>query len=72
MANYWVTSGDTQFFKTELFPVYNSIATFYSELLVKNKTFYTLKNMTDPDEYANGGKYRYDSAHVRHDLMLHS
>lgn len=55
-ANYWVTSGDTEFFKTELFPVYDSIVKFYSELLVKNGTTYQLYNMTDPDEYANGGK----------------
>lgn len=55
-ANYWVVSGDTEFFKDSLFPVYDSIATFYSELLVKNGSFYVLNNMTDPDEYANGGK----------------
>lgn len=55
-ANYWVVSGDTKFFKESLFPVYDSIATFYSELLVKNGSAYTLSNMTDPDEYANGGR----------------
>ncbi len=55
-VNYWVTSGDTEFFETELFPVYDSIAKFYSELLVKNGSTYQLYNMTDPDEYANGGK----------------
>lgn len=55
-ANYWVVSGDTKFFKDSLFPVYDSIATFYSELLVKNGSYYMLNNMTDPDEYANGGK----------------
>lgn len=55
-ANYWVVSGDTEFFKDYLFPVYDSIAAFYSELLVKNGSFYVLNNMTDPDEYANGGK----------------
>lgn len=55
-ANYWVASGDTQFFKTELLPVYESIVEFYSELLVKNGSTYQLNNMTDPDEYANGGK----------------
>lgn len=55
-ANYWVASGDTEFFKTELFPVYESIVKFYSELLVKNGSTYQLNNMTDPDEYANGGK----------------
>ncbi|KAL8962737.1 MAG: hypothetical protein Q9183_005109, partial [Haloplaca sp. 2 TL-2023] len=52
-ANYWVTSGDTQFFQEELFPVYNSIAIFYSELLEPNGSVYALSNMTDPDEYAN-------------------
>ncbi len=57
-ANYWVISGDTKFFKHELFPIYNSIAKFYSELLVKNGSDYVLNNMTDPDEYANGGEDR--------------
>ncbi|KAI4146516.1 MAG: hypothetical protein L6R39_003435 [Caloplaca ligustica] len=52
-ANYWVTSGDTEFFRTQLFPIYNSIAVFYSELLQKNGSTYVLTNMTDPDEYAN-------------------
>ncbi|KAL9604337.1 MAG: hypothetical protein Q9219_000525 [cf. Caloplaca sp. 3 TL-2023] len=52
-ANYWVTSGDTQFFRDQLFPIYNSIAIFYSELLEKNGSTYVLTNMTDPDEYAN-------------------
>ena len=49
-VNYWVTSGDSQFFEDSLFPVYNSIATFYSELLTKNGSSYQLTNMTDPDE----------------------
>ena len=52
-ANYWVASGDNEFFRTYLFPVYNSIAIFYSEVLTKNGSLYTLTNMTDPDEYAN-------------------
>ncbi|KAL8815590.1 MAG: hypothetical protein Q9223_005283 [Gallowayella weberi] len=52
-ANYWVTSGDTEFFKQSLFPIYNSVAIFYSELLMKNGSTYVLTNMTDPDEYAN-------------------
>lgn len=55
-ANYWVVSGDSGFFKGSLFPIYDSIATFYSELLIKNGSDYVLNNMTDPDEYANGGK----------------
>jgi len=53
-ANYWVTSGDTKFFNASLFPIYNSIATFYSEVVTKNGSQYSLTNMTDPDEYANG------------------
>lgn len=52
-ANYWVTSGDTEFFRQSLFPIYDSIAVFYSELLEKNGSTYVLTNMTDPDEYAN-------------------
>ena len=52
-ANYWVASGDTEFFKNSLFPIYDSIAIFYSELLTKNGSGYVLTNMTDPDEYAN-------------------
>lgn len=52
-ANYWVTSGDTEYFREKLFPVYDSIAVFYSELLEKNGSTYVLLNMTDPDEYAN-------------------
>ena len=53
-VNYWVASGDTEFFNASLFPVYDSIATFYSEVVTKNGSYYALTNMTDPDEYANG------------------
>ncbi|KAL9638640.1 MAG: hypothetical protein Q9164_001419 [Protoblastenia rupestris] len=53
-ANYWVTSGDTQFFNDTLFPVYDSIAMFYAQVVTKNGSVYVLTNMTDPDEYANG------------------
>lgn len=49
-----MTSGDTEFFNTSLLPIYNSIATFYSEVVTKNGSQYVLTNMTDPDEYANG------------------
>ena len=52
-TNYWVASGDTAFFEADLFPVYESIATFFSEVLTKNGSRYELTNMTDPDEYAN-------------------
>ncbi|KIW16829.1 hypothetical protein PV08_04019 [Exophiala spinifera] len=52
-TNYWVSSGDTSFFRDSLFPIFDSVATLYSELLVKNGTRWALENMTDPDEYAN-------------------
>jgi Glycosyl hydrolase family 65 central catalytic domain len=53
--NYWVASGDTRFFENELSPIYDSIATFFSEVLEKNSDGkYELLNMTDPDEFANG------------------
>ncbi|KAJ5151717.1 hypothetical protein N7492_010012 [Penicillium capsulatum] len=53
MVNQWVTTGDTQYFKDNLFPVYNSAATLFGDLLVQNGSSWTLTNMTDPDEYAN-------------------
>ena len=52
--NQWTSSGDTNYMKDNLYPVMNSVATFYSELLVKNGSGWGLANMTDPDEYANG------------------
>jgi len=52
-ANYWTTSGDTAYFRSSLLPIYDSIATFYSDILTKNGTHWSLTNMTDPDEYAN-------------------
>ncbi|OAX84301.1 hypothetical protein ACJ72_01323 [Emergomyces africanus] len=53
MINNWVTTGDTEHFKDKLFPVYNSVAILFADLLEKNGTKWTLTNMTDPDEYAN-------------------
>ena len=47
-SNYLIASGDSQTFEEFLLPVYDSIATFYSELLSKNGSFYVLTNMTDP------------------------
>lgn len=52
-TNYWVASGDTSFFRDQLYPIYDSVAAMYSELLVKNGSEWALLNMTDPDEYAN-------------------
>ncbi|KAJ5633199.1 hypothetical protein N7490_009538 [Penicillium lividum] len=53
LVNQWVTTGDTQFFKENLYPIYDSVATLYSDLLQRNGSSWTLTNMTDPDEYAN-------------------
>ncbi|GIZ45924.1 hypothetical protein CKM354_000907000 [Cercospora kikuchii] len=54
-TNYWITTGDTEYFKNELFPIYESIAQLYADLLTFNETtgLYELYNATDPDEYAN-------------------
>ena len=51
--NYWISSGDTEFFEENLYPIYNSIAITLSEILEKNGSSWELKNMTDPDEFAN-------------------
>ncbi|KAK4495764.1 hypothetical protein PRZ48_013032 [Zasmidium cellare] len=53
--NYWTVTGDTEFFQEELFPIYESIANLYAELVDFNETtgLYELYNATDPDEYAN-------------------
>ncbi|KAJ6012559.1 hypothetical protein N7522_002914 [Penicillium canescens] len=53
LVNQWVTSGDNDTFKRSLFPIYNSVATLYADLLQRNGSYWTLTNMTDPDEYAN-------------------
>jgi trehalose/maltose hydrolase-like predicted phosphorylase len=53
LVNYWIASGDTSTFKSQMFPVYDSLATFLSETLHQKGTQYELLNMTDPDEYAN-------------------
>ncbi|OCK75581.1 carbohydrate-binding module family 32 protein [Lepidopterella palustris CBS 459.81] len=55
LANYYIATGDAEYFKNYLLPIYNSIAYFYSELLTLNETtgVYALLNATDPDEYAN-------------------
>ncbi|PGH23029.1 hypothetical protein AJ80_02944 [Polytolypa hystricis UAMH7299] len=53
MINNWVTTGDTEYFKDKLFPVYDSIATLFADVMERNGTKWTLTNMTDPDEYAD-------------------
>ncbi|KAH9825550.1 Glycoside hydrolase family 65 [Teratosphaeria destructans] len=53
--NYYVVTGDSDYFRQELFPIYDAVAQFYADLLTYNETLglYDLYNATDPDEYAN-------------------
>lgn len=53
MMYEWVASGDTKHFREKHFPIYDSVATLYSNLLERNGSSWTIRNMTDPDEYAN-------------------
>ncbi|KAI9703512.1 MAG: hypothetical protein M1820_005816 [Bogoriella megaspora] len=55
LLNYYLVSGDVDYFQQNLFPIYDAIALFYSELLLYNDTtgLYQINNATDPDEYAN-------------------
>ncbi|KAF3760121.1 family 65 glycoside hydrolase [Cryphonectria parasitica EP155] len=55
LYNYYVVTGDAETFQADYFPVYDAIATFYSELITLNEStgLYSLTNATDPDEYAN-------------------
>jgi len=55
LKNYYIVTGDSQTFKMEYQPVYESLTQMYSDLLLLNETIgkYTLLNATDPDEYAN-------------------
>lgn len=48
LVNQWVASGNTQLFKEKHFPIYDSAATLYADLLVRNGSYWTMKNMTDP------------------------
>lgn len=54
LYNYLVASGDLAFFKQYLLPIYQGIAGFFGNLLSQLPNGkYSLKNATDPDEYAN-------------------
>jgi trehalose/maltose hydrolase-like predicted phosphorylase len=55
LYNYFVATGDSEYFRQELLPIYDAVAYFYGELVDLNKTTNTwdLHNATDPDEYAN-------------------
>lgn len=52
-VNYWIASGDTEFFETTLLPIFDSISLTFSEILEPNNSQWILTNMTDPDEFAN-------------------
>ncbi|KAI9889158.1 MAG: hypothetical protein M1814_005749 [Vezdaea aestivalis] len=49
-------SGDEDWWRKEAWPIYESVAYMYSELLEYNSSTqkWDIFNMTDPDEYANG------------------
>ncbi|MBW0494312.1 hypothetical protein O181_034027 [Austropuccinia psidii MF-1] len=55
LFNFLVATGNIGFFHEKLFPIYDSIATFFSQLLKfdPRRHKYILTNATDPDEYAN-------------------
>jgi trehalose/maltose hydrolase-like predicted phosphorylase len=52
-TNYWITSGDTSTFQNDLWPIYDSVASLYSQIVERSGNDWVLRNMTDPDEYAN-------------------
>lgn len=53
--NYWTVTGDTDYFKSKLFPIYDAMAQMFADVVTYNDTSeqYDLYNATDPDEYAN-------------------
>ncbi|KAI7491159.1 glycoside hydrolase family 65 protein [Hortaea werneckii] len=55
LYNFLAVTGDTEFFSEQFFPIYDSVAKFYSNLVSYNESDgrYFLRNATDPDEYAN-------------------
>jgi trehalose/maltose hydrolase-like predicted phosphorylase len=50
LYNYFVATGDSDYFREYLFPIYDAVAYTYGELLSYNSTTgnYSLKNATDP------------------------
>jgi trehalose/maltose hydrolase-like predicted phosphorylase len=44
----WIASGDTKTFREQHFPIYDSVATMYSNIVQRNGSSWTLTNMTDP------------------------
>lgn len=52
-TNLWISSGDTSYFEESTWPIYDSVASLYSQILEREGSRWVLRNMTDPDEYAN-------------------
>lgn len=50
LYNYYAVTGDEGTFRNEMFPVYDAIASFYSDLLTLNESTgqWELTNATDP------------------------
>lgn len=55
LYNYYAVTGDSDYFQSELYPIYEAVAQFYADLLTFNSSTgkYELYNATDPDEYTN-------------------
>ncbi|OAV96933.1 hypothetical protein PTTG_12539 [Puccinia triticina 1-1 BBBD Race 1] len=52
--HHLVVTGNFEYFKRHLWPIYQAIAGLFSNLLSETSTHkYALRNATDPDEYAN-------------------
>ena len=47
-VNLWASSGDTEYFRNSLFAPLQSIASFFSDVLIRNGSSYELTNLTDP------------------------
>lgn len=56
LYNYYAVTGDESTFRDEMFPIYDAISTFYSDLLSLNETSgkWMLTNATDPVCFPQG------------------
>jgi trehalose/maltose hydrolase-like predicted phosphorylase len=50
LLNYYIATGDVDYFREYLFPIYDAVAYFYGEVMALNTTLnkYILANATDP------------------------
>jgi trehalose/maltose hydrolase-like predicted phosphorylase len=58
LYNYYAVSGDTDFFKNQLLPIYDAVAYFYAEVLSYNDStkLWELTNATDPVSFSEHAK----------------